>query len=291
MFKRISKRAKNIYFDLVLRNRMVAKLFPFKQPSILLMSYPRSGSSWIGSILSLSPDITYLREPINQSFQYKFGRETVVDTIIDPDIDSTTLHWYSRFSDQAFAGIPPKNIPNVIDTIDDFAIHYRSRKSLLLKEVNPLATNLFVRRYSPKVVLILRHPAAIADSFARMGWLGDNFEEFGYIYGVHLNKAVESSKRLNPLLIFFEELATDPFFHFPTLFSSLNVSPPANLSEILEEFCEKQNTSQDPYEVRRVSRNEVYKWRQSLRQADIEAVKRGFFRSPLEYYRAEMEWS
>lgn len=59
----------------------------------------------------------------------------------------------------------------VVGSINRFSPFSRSKRTLLIKEVNPIGVEFFVDRYFPKIVLILRHPAAVADSFKRMGWL------------------------------------------------------------------------------------------------------------------------
>jgi Sulfotransferase domain len=281
-----TKRLCSIMSSVILYSRFTALAFPFKKPAILLISYPRSGSSWIGKILSLSPDAAYLREPVNQSYQNKFK----ADPIIDPASDETTLKWYTRFADRAFAGIPPRNVPDVIDSVKDFSPLQRRSKTLLLKEVNPLAADFFVRRYSPRVVLILRHPAAVADSFERIGWLDRTHEDFGYLYGTHLTQAMEASSRGWCMVVFFEDLAIDPLNQYANLFSSLGLRLPAEFDRVVAEFCENQNYGSAPYEVRRLSRNEVNKWKTNLSQAQIDSVMKGYLRSPLEYYRAESAW-
>lgn len=271
----------------ILYSRFITLAFPFKKPVILLLSYPRSGSSWIGKVLSLSPDVAYLREPVNQSYQNKFK----ANPIIDPGSDKITLKWYTRFADRAFAGIPPKHVPDVIDNVKDFSLLQRRSRTLLLKEVNPLATDFFVRRYSPRVVLILRHPAAVADSFERMGWLDQPYDEFGYLYGTHLAQAVEASRKAWCMVVFFEDLATDPLNQYPNLFSSLGLRLPTEFERVVAEFCENQNYDARPYEIRRLSQGEVNKWRTNLSQTQIDAVMKGYLRSPLEYYRTETAWS
>lgn len=262
-------------------SNVVSLAFPFKRPAIWLMSYPRSGSSWVGKVLSFSPDAAYLREPVNQSYQNKFK----ADPIIDSASDQITLKWYTLFADRAFSSIPPTHIPDVIDNLKDFRLLQRRNKTLLLKEVNPLAADFFVHRYSPRVVLILGHPAAVADSFGRMRWLDRTHEEFGYSYGTHLAQAVEAGQKGWCRIVFFEDLAMDPLNQYANLFSSLGLRLPAKLRSVMAEFCENQNGDGRPYEIRRLSRGEVNKWRKNLSQPQIDAVMKGYFKSPLGYYR------
>jgi len=259
---------------------VLAKVFPFKQPVTLLLSYPRSGSSWVGKIISSSPDFAYLREPVTQAYikNYREG------AFIDPYRDSITLKRYTHFADQAFRGISPQNVPWVIKNIDAFSIANRRGKSLLIKEVNPLAAEFFVRGYAPKVVIILRHPVAVADSFERIGWLTGGFEEFGYNYGVDMARAIEYIKTGWAKIARFEDLALDPQGQFSDLFAALGVRKSLEFGKVLSDYCDGTGNSEDPYELRRSSRDEVDKWRENVSPADIDAVMRGYERSGLKYY-------
>src|SRR5262245_59245043 len=43
----------------------------------------------------------------------------------------------------------------------------------LIKEVNPLGADHFVRDAQVTCVILVRHPAAVAASYHRMGWIGN----------------------------------------------------------------------------------------------------------------------
>lgn len=258
-------------------SRFIARLFPFKQPAILLLSYPRSGSSWIGKILSFSPDIAYLREPVNQAFLNKFNE----GAIIDPYRDDKTLKWYTQFADRAFIGIPPNNVAYLIENTDDFTLFRRHTTNILIKDVNPLAAGLYVQRYSPKVVYIVRHPAAVAASFDKMGWISVSYEDFGYMYGAHTAQAIDAVEDGWYEVIVFEDFALDPLRQFKALFSSIGIQPPDDLDKIISEYSEREFSSEDPYDIRRSSRHEADKWKKILSQTQIDDVLKGCRRSGL----------
>ncbi|MEA3440171.1 MAG: sulfotransferase domain-containing protein, partial [Chloroflexota bacterium] len=251
-------------------SRFIARLFPFKKPAILLLSYPRSGSSWIGKVLSTSPDIAYLREPVNQAYLNKFNE----GAIIDPYRDETTLKWYTQFADQAFMGIPPENVAYLIENTGDLSLLRRRRTNILIKEVNPLAASLYVQRYSPKVVYIVRHPAAVAASFAKMGWISVSFEDFGYMYGAHTAQAIDAVEDGWYVVIEYEDFAHDPLRQFKALFSSIGIQPPDDFDKTISEYSEREFSSEDPYDIRRSSRYEEDKWKKILSQTQIDDVLR-----------------
>ena len=264
---------------------LIARLFPFKRPPIVLLSYPRSGSSWIGRILGTSDDVAYLREPINYELQRRHGSETPVESVVDPRADVAMAEWYTRVADRAFAGIVPRSMPDVVVDPAAFTLGERRRRRLLIKEVNPLAIELLMERYQPKIMLLLRHPAAVADSYQRLGWLGGAFEEFGRLYGAHLARALEVGGRGWLLPVRYEDVARSPGTEVPRLFAALGIRPPSDLPSVVREFCEDSTTEPSPYEIRRSSVAEAEKWRRTMAPEHAAAVMRGFLKSSLPYYR------
>jgi hypothetical protein len=225
-----------------------------------------------------------LREPVNQAYQ-----NTLKDwAVIDPRRDAKTLYWYRRFADQAFAGVPPRESPGAVDDIRDFFPTNRRRKTLLIKEVNPLAADFFVSQYAPRVVFILRHPAAVADSFSRMGWLGGSFDGFSNNYGAILSQAIEATNRGWHKIVKYEDLARDPMPQYSELFASLELRPPVDYENIIHKYCQNTTKDLDPYNIQRSSLDEIDKWRQNLDQTQIRDVMDGYSRSGLNYYSEEI---
>ena len=267
----------------LLTSRLVARVFPFRPPPILLLSYPRSGSSWVGTMLSRSPDVAYLREPVTQPYLGGAKRETVVD----PDSDAVVRRRYVRFADRAFAGVLPWRLEDVVEDVGAFALRERARRTLVVKEVNPLAARFYVRRYRPKVILLLRHPAAVAESYQRMGWLEGAFEELGTLYGASMHGALDACASTAPVVVRFEDLALEPRAEFTALFATLGLCLPAAFEDVVVELCESAGRERGAYDVRRSSRDEIAKWRENLGRAEIDAVMRGYSRTPLRYYRGD----
>ncbi|MDF5710779.1 MAG: sulfotransferase domain-containing protein [Nostoc sp. S4] len=282
------------------RNKFVASLLPFKSPTILLLSYPRSGSSWIGEILAKSESVTYLREPITQPYlKAKEGKYTLID------IDNNPLAYsiYRELSDKAFRG-RPHPYPDVINNIHHFSLLQRRTRHLLIKEVNPKAAGFYCQRYCPKILFILRHPAAVALSFARQGWLespdtqldtGDLnasvWEKFGYAYGSTIKYALDIiQKNCAHEIILYENLALYPQEQFRRLFQLLELDIPKNYEEIVQNYCYSENIFQDNYQTRRISKHVAYKWCEQLSNQEIALIRKGFTISGLRFYSDDAEW-
>jgi hypothetical protein len=139
-------------------------------------------------------------------------------------------------------------------------------------------------------MLLLRHPAAVADSFRRLNWLQDlTLEMFGYLYGTRMHQAVEAVRKADSKIIFYEQIANNPHAGFSEIFSFMGVSVPQNFERALSRYCHSEGDSYS-FETRRVTARQINKWKSNLRQRDIDEIRRGYFRSPLPYYREETQW-
>lgn len=302
MLKRLKQRLKNIglvgahYF---LRTRFVAKSLPFKYPPILLLSYPRSGSSWIGMVLSASESVAYLREPITQPYLKEHGGKYA---LVDINNDKLAASIYRKLSNEAFSGLPSMH-PQVVNNLRDF-VFKRSRRHLLIKEVNPKAIRFYLTQYNPKVVLILRHPAAVALSFSQQGWLdsldtqldtgtpeANVWEKFGYAYGLSMKYALEVLKDYTDYeVIMYENLAECPKDQFKKIFELLTLEVPEDYEGVIQKYCYSRKSVQKASQTERVSSEMVYKWHKELSRQEILSVRKGFSLSALDYYSDAADW-
>lgn len=117
----------HFYLVFILRNRVVTRLFPFRKPTILLLSYPRSGSSWAGVILSHSNNLTYMFEPVTRPYQ-KYQSGYAMADLKDPEI----YRKYLKYSREAFQGMPPKQLDKS-ENLRQFSIFGRKQRQLFVK--------------------------------------------------------------------------------------------------------------------------------------------------------------
>ncbi len=139
----------------------IAARTPLLQPPVLVLSLPRSGSSWVGDVLGAAPDALYLHEPLTQTFRSG-------PTLVEPD-DPAVAPVYRAAADDAFAGIP-RFKPRCIRFPEQWALGQRRRRRVVIKEVNPLICEWVLRDYRPRVIFLVRHPAAVCLSYDRLGW-------------------------------------------------------------------------------------------------------------------------
>lgn len=284
----------------ILRSRFLAQLAPFNAPPILILSYPRSGSSWVGKILAKSTNVAYLREPITQQYIFEHGGRFA---LVDINKNSSARAIYQKLGDEVFQGIPPKQ-SLVVNNWRDFTYPSRKGKRILIKEVNPKAAHFYCEHYNPRVVLLLRHPAAIALSFYQLGWLESSdvqmqtanphaspWEKFGYAYGTIMHNAIQTLRENGDhQIIIYRHLAKDPYNQFKKLFQALELELPPNYDALIGKYgYSSKRTSRG--ELDRTSRNIVFRWKEELTDQQIAGLQEGFLQSKMEYFRDPAEWA
>jgi hypothetical protein len=223
-----------------------------------------------------------LLEPINGPFL----KHTQHGTHYAPTPGDSDFALYAQFAERAFAGQPLIAYPRKMKSMRDFWPTIRPRRQLLIKEVNPLATNFLLQRFAPRPIILLRHPAAVAESHARLGLIED-YEGFGQTYGDILARAIADAQGLNPVVAQYEYFAREPETAFTALFEQLQIRKPDRFEQLIADYCRNAGSRYYPTQVKRLSGNEVDKWKRLLPADEIAAVMRGYARSALPYYLDE----
>ncbi len=154
-----------------------------RTPWIFVTGAPRSGTTFVGKVLSMAPSVDYIHEPFNpdcgipgvdQRFAY-----------VDPDAGDPA--WVERVSDlmtyrtRLRTGYYPEDTPSrrmikaIVGSRGPF--YYRlarlnpiGRHVVLKDPIGCLLTEFLARRFSMRPVVMIRHPAAFASSYKRLGW-------------------------------------------------------------------------------------------------------------------------
>ncbi|TPH17069.1 sulfotransferase domain-containing protein [Litorilituus lipolyticus] len=139
------------------------KSFKSVTSPVVILSLPRCGSSWVGSIIGSGEQVRYLREPITTSYiQNKASRISVFD-------HSSCDNWseYQTYIDRTFAGTP-----NFTNSTIAFPKQWKNSaipKTLVIKEVNPLIIDSYLSK-SINLIYLLRHPFSVAKSYQALDW-------------------------------------------------------------------------------------------------------------------------
>ncbi|MDH3222271.1 MAG: sulfotransferase [Gemmatimonadota bacterium] len=154
-----------------------------RTPWIFVTGAPRSGTTFVGRILSMSLTVDYIHEPFNPDC----GIPGVDQRFAYVDPEAVDPVWVERVSDlmryrtRLRTGYYPEDTParRVIKAIvgSRGPFHYRlarlnpvGRHVVLKDPIGCLLTEFLARRFSMRPVVMIRHPAAFASSYKRLGW-------------------------------------------------------------------------------------------------------------------------
>lgn len=225
---------------------------------VLFVGLPRSGTSWVGAVLGSSPSVEYLREPITQSW-LEAGYKS---PLVDPSVDLP-------YRDHAAGFVREGD-------------HRR-----LIKEVNPLLIPYVMAESAMQVVLLHRHPCAVALSYYERGWkhldiedrfgvesTGDFWRDHGIYQAVLLSGAAAAIKGIG-VVVSYEELTRKPQKAYADLASALDLRWESASREYLSGTL-SGGDREDPYALRRDAEATRDRWRSRLSIEQQEAVIAGY---------------
>lgn len=147
---------------LLIAPRLLFTACPPIQSTSLLISFPRSGSSWIGSILGQTENALYLREPATT--QHMLTSKHAI-SVFDSKNEKKKYQYQ-----EIVKGVLKVDIP-FAKSIVKYPEQWKSNtlpKHLFIKEINPLAINLFDSVNN--IVYLVRHPFSVAKSYQALTW-------------------------------------------------------------------------------------------------------------------------
>ncbi|MGA7180852.1 MAG: sulfotransferase domain-containing protein [Thiobacillaceae bacterium] len=282
---------------------------------LVVFSLPRSGSSWIGELLGSASNALYLREPLSRSHLVWGGNATVFD--IDP---ASPPDVYALFAARAFNGLPvfPRG---VIRYLEQWSLQTRTQRRLVLKIVSPLALPWLLEAYHPRVIFLVRHPAAVACSYWELGWR--NREErlsqigprlmsgplrpwqdtmsaasgfwhaHGVFQGAVLRVVMDSLAYYTDYkVVTYEESCLDPNGTFRDLFHFAELDFDEETEKrIAESSSSPSQGAEDPYSTRKDSRAMQYAWKRRIDVEQLAQLHSGFSPFKLPFYDSADDWT
>jgi hypothetical protein len=293
---------------------LVANMLRPSHKPLLIVSLPRSGSSWVGSILGNAANALYLREPLNQSYLATGGTTTVFD--VDPRSPPKD---YALFAARAFSGMPV--FPDgVVRNAANWALFSRLEKGLVIKEVNPLALPWLLETYRPRIIYLVRHPAAVASSYWKLGWrnaeeklleLGPRlmngplkqwqdvirsasgfWQAQGVFQGAVMRIAIDSLASYGDYqIVSYEAICSAPEGNLLELldFSRLTVDESIR-QKIADSSHGSERHGQNEYATRRSSLDMAQAWRSKVNEEQLAMLQAGFSAFKLPFYDSADDW-
>ena len=289
-------------------------LRPSPKP-LLITSLPRSGSSWVGTILGNASNAMYLREPLDQSCLATGGTTTVFDVNPHSPPDD-----YALFAERAFNGVPvfPQG---VVHNARQWPLFARRNRTLVIKSVNPLALPWLLEAYNPRVIHLVRHPAAVASSYWQLGWRNPEekltqlsprlldgplkpwrqlirsttgfWAAQGVFQGAVQRVATEAlANHEDCQIVPYEEICVDAESKLHELldFAGLNVDDSVRM-RIAELSSGDELGGSDTYGTRRNSQEIARAWKRKVNAEQLAALQAGYSAFELPHYNSAADWT
>jgi hypothetical protein len=286
---------------------------------ILVTGMARSGTTWVGKVLAAGSGIAYLEEPMNLDRTVGIVGAGLRrwHTYITWENEQEYLASFERLLAFRNPLLPElhaaRSRADVVHALKarTYSLSQRLRASRpLVKDPHAIfSAEWFARRFAADVVVTIRHPAAVASSWKRLGWTFDFEQLLGQpllmrdllepfrsaieeaargpadpvdhaailwraIYGV-VAGFTESVPSL--VIVRHEDLAGAPLDRFADLHRRLSLHFGERSRRAVLETTSSENPREaavdDPYSIKLDSRRNVAAWRGRLEAAEIQRVR------------------
>lgn len=282
---------------------------PLARQPILIVGLPRSGTTWMASILKTAGGIKYFHEPFN-TFNVPESVQHANKYLRANDCDRE----FQQYCQKIFTG---KNQSDFVNhQLSEFYQKYRWFPGrVMVKDVRcHMTLDWLARHISPAMVIAMRHPCAVASSLFQLYGEGvgerliqrilgqpkliedylhpfkDLFDrvqgfwqKIGLVWGItYYVIKQQSMQHPNWIFIQHEALCLDPEREYRQLFDRLHLEWTTQTEIFLA-----RSTSQDsghPYVPERITVREPNKWKEKLEPDQIKQVMEFVRPFNLQYY-------
>ncbi len=273
-------------------NRLLALARPTKRPSVFVVSFPRSGSTWVGAVLGKARNALYLREPMTQG-----DAERDFKPVFELDRGNPPKSWASA-AGAAFTGAPVFH-DGIARFPSQWKLGERRRRRIVVKEVNPFAIRWVWERWKPRIVFLVRHPVAVTASFVKRGWGGSFDTPAAWRDHAALQARAQRAaldvfqyqSNVERRIVVYEELCADPLGEFKKLCEFTDLAFDAELEAYIREHdAEKEGERDRPFSIYRDSKAMIASWKSAAKPEEIAAAREGYASVSLPFYRTDADW-
>lgn len=271
---------------------------------ILIVGLPRSGTTWLASVLNTAKGVKYFYEPFNKDHVAE-AKDHWLKYLRDDDEDPEFSRlWQDIFSGRLNDAWVRRKMAQPYNRLKGKLSFLPGR--VLVKDVySTMSLSWISKRFSPRVVIITRHPCALACSWANtfektresgriealerlinqqklmddflspfadcLRGQEDFFHNLGLFYGAN-HFVLEKQRVANPDWIFIrhEDLCKNPLREYQNLFENLNLEWTSATDSLISRST--SINSGKAYSPFRESAKEPEKWKNQLHKADVEKV-------------------
>ena len=267
---------------------------------IYVVGLPRTGTTWLASILNTAWGIKYVYEPFNRQHVPEAAPYFMKYLRAD-DHDPEFMHFCDRvFSGQLMTAYTQRSLAKPYSLLNK-RLH-RLPGRVMVKDVHSgLAIECIDQHISPNTVIILRHPCATISSWLRsFKFKGNRFDLFQKLFqpqlledhlkpfeallhkeellqkmavswGAAYNVILQQQKR-HPdwIVVKHEDLCQEPEKMFRRLFETLNLRWTHRTDKVL--YASTSENSGKTYVPKRISSQEPHKWKSELTSQQIDQI-------------------
>lgn len=254
------------------------------EPPLLIMSMPRSGSSWIGAVLGASRSAAYMREPISFAHRRSGGSGAVFEVTGAPQ--HAAVRTAAAY---AFRGIP--RFPHsVLQYPHQWRLSGHASRRTVIKEVNPTALPYFREHYDFHLILVLRHPLAIARSFWDAGWWPEGdlawaARRLAIVWQIALGSVGD----IRHDIVRYETLCAAPGEEFARLAARHGLAFEGPAAEALAASM-APGDRRDRYSIKREPAVMANLWKEQFTQSQADEMYETYIAAGLGAYSAYREW-
>ncbi len=151
------------------------------EKGILVTGSHRSGSTWVGQMIALSPSVAYIHEPFNiiynrpgicsASFKHWFTYICEENENLYYEALKDTLEFKYKILKELAVIKAPKDIVRLFRACILFTMYKLSNKRPLMKDpIAIFSAEWLAKRFNMDVIILIRHPAAFAGSLKKANW-------------------------------------------------------------------------------------------------------------------------
>ena len=287
-YERLKKRRNQLF-------NLVGGIETVRQRPVFIVGLPRSGTTWIASVISTAHAVKYFHEPFNCS-NVSAASQFCMKYLTKAHDDLE----FARHCREAFHGeVIAESVRAMLPPI--YRRYPKLPARVVVKDVcSCLAVECVESLFNPMTVLVIRHPCAVAASWHRLNYdvdrhlqairtqpqLNQNilqgfesvlkdaegfWEKIGAVWGaVYYVLFQQQKRRPNWQIVQHEAFCQNPVAKFRRLFEVLDLRWTDTTEALLCESTKIDN--RNPYSTQRISGNEPDKWQKLLSKQQINGV-------------------
>lgn len=281
--------------------------------NILVTGSHRSGSTWAGKVLASGGELLYIQEPFNVHHKKRYATPVeywfeYVSNSDSPARQKTFQTYLQRFTDFNVFRLKEelKNTKNIIQY--PRTIYGAWRKNRIPRKLfkDPLAlfsAEWLAEHFDMDVVILVRHPAAFAESLKAQDWRHDfgQFSNQSNLMQDHLqafqqdiHDFLQNPERQEDILehatllwnivhhqilyyqrkyphwkfVRHEDLSREPFAAYAALFDSLHL----DFNEKVKQYLTETTQSKENSRLKRQSADNILKWKRHLSTTEQQKI-------------------